>query len=308
MNIIFFGNADFGIPTLDRLNQSSHNICSIVTNPDQRRSSRGKSKSTPIRKWASNNNITAIEIDNLQDANFLSRLELIKPDIFVVIAYKIIPEELYSIPKYGSMNLHASILPKYRGAAPIQRALLNGDNKTGVSTFIINNGIDKGEIVSQVSMDINIDDNFSSLHDKLSKLGAGIVIESLNKLSVGEKLIKQSGTSIYAKKITKDELCISWNSPSFEIHNKIRAFSPLPGAFTLINKNRVKILSSSYFENLNLNINPGHIVYTDNNMFVGTVDNPLQINLLKVEGKSEMSATDFYNGYISKQEIAKKFD
>ena len=186
MNIVFFGNADFGVPTLDRLMTTQHTLSTIVTNSDQNRSSRGKSKFTPIKKWALDTSIEIIEVDNLQDSNIISKLKSINPDIFVVIAYKIIPEELYSIPIYGAMNLHASILPKYRGAAPIQRALLNGDSKTGVSTFIINKGIDKGKIISQASMDINIDDNFESLHNKLSEIGADIVIESLSKLSSGD--------------------------------------------------------------------------------------------------------------------------
>ncbi len=308
MNIVYFGNADFGLPTLDKLSLSDHNLTHIVTNEDQIKSSRGKSKSTPIKKWALKNDVSVIETDNLHDISFLQKLKSINADIFIVIAYKVIPKELYSIPIYGAMNLHASLLPKYRGAAPIQRALLSGDNKTGVSTFIINSGIDKGKIISQKSSSISINDNFMTLHDKLSSLGADIILESLENLYLRKKLIEQSGDPTYAKKIRKEELCISWNKPSFYIHNQIRAFAPFPGSYTFFEGNRVKILKSKYSQDKHSNINPGHIVYKDGKMFIGTIDNPLEIQSLKVEGKSEMTAPEFYNGYISSPKESKRFD
>ena len=161
-------------------------------------------------------------------------LWVLNPDLIVVIAFKLLPESIFNIPVYGTMNLHASLLPEYRGAAPIQRAILNGEKKTGVTTFFINEGIDTGKIIIQKKLDIQDDDNSGIIHDKLSEMGGNVVLESIDHIENKKELIKQEEGGIYAKKIKKNELQINWNDSAANIFNKVRAFSPNPSSFSYL--------------------------------------------------------------------------
>ncbi len=309
MKIIFFGNADFGIPTLDSIFSSSkHTLLSVVTNPDKK-AGRGKNNtSTPIKIWATENHVNISEISNLKDPIFLKSLENSNADLFIVIAYRILPNKIFEIPKYGTMNLHASLLPKYRGAAPIQRALLNGEKNTGISTFIINDKVDKGKIILQEKTSISDKDNYSSLYTKLSDMGSNLVLKSIMQLEQGIPLKEQNKKTKYAKKIDKNELKINWNNNALDIINKVRAFSLSPGAYSTFKNKRIKILDADISDLDLRDLNQGDIFINQNQLYVKSNNYAVKINLLKPEGKQIMTSTDFVNGYLTANDNRLKFE
>ena len=309
MKIIFFGNADFGIPTLNKiLSSKKHSLIEVVTNPDKK-SGRGNIKSsTPIKKWATDKNVKVVEIDNLKNQNFINHLNKSGADLFMVIAYKIISPNIFNIPDFGTMNLHASLLPKYRGAAPIQRVILEGKKHTGITTFIINRKIDKGKIILQEKISISNNDNYTLLYKKLSNAGADLVANSLDYLIDKKPLKNQNEKSTYAKKINKNDLQIIWREKSKTIVNKIRAFSFHPGAYTNFNEKRIKILEAEIVDIDCNNILPGEVKVLNNFLYVKAKDGLVKINSLKPEGKQVISSHDFINGYLDSKKKILEFE
>jgi len=299
MRILFFGNADFGVPTLGSLLNSSYDLLSVVTNKDKR-SGRGKRYSpTPIKEYSLKNNIPIIEIDNLNDLSFEKAVASLEPDICVVIAYRLLPSNIFNIPRYGTINLHASLLPKYRGAAPIQRAILNGDNETGLSTFLIDEKIDTGNLILQEKIKIDEMDSFGEVYIKLSEIGPELMMKTISHILDKAPLKNQEGEVTYAKKITKNETKIIWNMRAIDIHNMIRAFSPNPSAFSCILNKRIKLLKSKIIISRE-DMLPGQIVLDQGKFFVGTSTCAIEVLELQPEGKRRMKAIEFMNG-LSKE-------
>tara|TARA_Y100001935_G_scaffold249927_1_gene249259 strand:+ start:259 stop:1188 length:930 start_codon:yes stop_codon:yes gene_type:complete len=306
MKIIFFGNTSFGLPTLEKLNKSDIKIMAAVTNNDVYKS-RKKIIKTPIKSWAEQNSIELIQQDNLNDMNFIKNLKSLNADFFIVIAYKILPQQIFSIPKYGTMNLHGSLLPKYRGAAPIQRSILNGDKVTGISTFIIDKDIDTGNVILQKELSIG-GKNFGQIHDELSKMGASLVINSINHIVQKKPLFEQQGSYTYAPKIKKDETQINWHLSSTNIINLIRAFSPTPGAFSYLNDKRVRIYEAIKSLDFECSLAPGEIsILNKKKLLIGSIDSPIEIKQLQLEGKNIMDTASFINGYKNVLKNESKF-
>tara|TARA_B100000674_G_C37870510_1_gene929251 strand:+ start:71 stop:1000 length:930 start_codon:yes stop_codon:yes gene_type:complete len=306
MKIIFFGNTSFGLPTLEKLNKSDIKIIAAVTNNDVYKS-RKKIIKTPIKSWAEQNSIELIQQDNLNDMNFIKNLKSLNADFFIVIAYKILPQQIFSIPKYGTMNLHGSLLPKYRGAAPIQRSILNGDKVTGISTFIIDKDIDTGNVILQKELSIG-GKNFGQIHDELSKMGASLVINSINHIVQKKPLFEQQGSYTYAPKIKKDETQINWHLSSTNIINLIRAFSPTPGAFSYLNDKRVRIYEAIKSLDFECSLAPGEIsILNKKKLLIGSIDSPIEIKQLQLEGKNIMDTASFINGYKNVLKNESKF-
>ena len=303
MKIIFFGNADFGLNTLINLIESSkHDVLALVTNPDKSVKRSKVREFKPLKKTSLSYNVPIIEQDNLSDEKFLKKIKNINADIFLVIAYKILPESVYSIPKYGAINLHASLLPQYRGAAPIHRALINGDDSTGLSTFFINDKIDKGKIIYQERVPIYDKDNFYDLWLRLSQKGAKVIRTTLDLIQNGiYQPLSHSEKESYATKIDKSELVINWNEQSSELYNKIRAFSPYPCMYTFFKELKIKIITSVITsEFLDESICPGSIVISKSRLFVKCADSYIEILSLQPDSKRIMNAQDFINGFINK--------
>ena len=295
MKILFFGNADFGLPTLDLLLNSPYKLLSVVTNKDKK-SGRGKKYSpTPIKEFSLKNDIPVIEVDDLYDASFEKAIANLDPDIAIVIAYRLLPSNIFNIPRYGTFNLHASLLPKYRGAAPIQRAILNGDDETGVSTFFIDEKIDTGNLILQKKIKIDQEDSFGELYTKLSEIGSTLTIETIRHIINKNPLVNQEGRVSYAKKINKNENKINWEMKAIDIHNTIRAFSPKPGAFSYMLNKRIKILKSKIMISKEKML-PGHICLEEGRFFVGTSTSLIEVLELQQEGKRRMEALKFING------------
>jgi len=300
--LVFFGTPDFAVPTLEALHDSYHEILGVVTSPDKK-SGRGlKVKSSAIKKSAEKYNLPIYQPESTGSKQLHSALKQINPDIYVVVAYKILPESILSIPKKGAVNLHASLLPKYRGAAPVNHAILNGDSEIGLSTFLIQKKVDTGDLLFQHSMKIDNSITTGEALSKLSLIGGGLIIKTLTALAENNiKPFKQdSNKATYAPKISVGECKINWLKTADSIHNQIRAFSPKPGAFTFYNDKRVKLFSSKVLRNTeSTSLIPGQIEYADSIFKIGTATEPIQITNIQVEGKKMLPVDQFILGFPS---------
>lgn len=291
------GTPDFAIPSLQKILESKHELPAVVTVPDKERGRGQKVSYTPVKEFAIKNNIPVLQPDNLRNEDFISQLRTFNADIFVIVAFKILPREIFTIPPEGSFNLHASLLPKYRGAAPVQWALIRGEKKTGVTTFALEDKVDTGNIYIQEKIEINNEDNFGSLHDKLSVLGANVVIRTLNLIETGNFEFKLQDNSLAtpAAKITKNICKIDWQNPAQEIHNLIRGLSPAPGAYFSYENKIIKIYKSKIMTGEN--IMPGEIVSTKNRLVIGCGKDTLSIEELQLEGKKRLTVDAFLRGF-----------
>ena len=298
MKIIFMGTPDFSIPSLNTLLNSKHNVLAVVTAPDKQRGRGRKISFTPVKEFALENNIPVLQPEKLKNnPEFVKQLKKFDAEIYVVVAFKILPPEVFTIPSKGSFNLHASLLPKYRGAAPIQWALINGETETGLTTFKLAEKVDTGNIYLQQKVEIHPDDNFETLHDKLSELGAEIVLQTVDLIESGDYVLQEQDDSLAtpAPKITKEIAKIDWNKPAAEIHNLIRGLSPIPGAFFELNEKIIKIYKSEVIEKTDLS--PKQIERTKNELIIGCGKNALKILVLQQEGKKRMGVEEFLRGF-----------
>lgn len=297
MKIVFMGSPEFAIPSLEKLLNTKHSIELVVTAPDKERGRGKKVLPTPVKEFAIAKGLNVLSPASLKDENFIHQLKEINADLFIVVAFRILPKEIYTLPSKGAFNLHASLLPKYRGAAPIQWALINGEKETGVTTFFIEEKVDTGNIILQEKIEINDDDDYGSLHNKLMTIGADAVIKTLELIEKGNyQLIKQDESlSTPAPKITKEICKIDWSKSAIEIHNLVRGLSPSPCAFFERNGKIFKVFKTKVVDNLNLE--QGKIYQTKNEIFIGTYKGAIQILELQMEGRKRMRADEFLRGY-----------
>jgi methionyl-tRNA formyltransferase len=298
MNIIFMGTPDFSIPSLKILLKSNHKVLAVVTQPDKERGRGQKVSYTAVKQFAVENNIPAYQPEKLKGNNeFVEQMKSLNPDLFVVVAFRILPKEVFDIPKFGSFNLHGSYLPKYRGAAPIQWALINGDEETGLTTFKLAEKVDTGNIYLQEKVKIYPEDNFETLHDRMSELGAKMVLDTVDLIDGGDYELKAQDDTLAspAPKITKEICLIDWNKPALEINNLVRGLSPYPVAYFLHNNKVLKIYKSEIVKGLNLN--PGAIRQTKTELIVGCGTDAIKILEIQQEGKKRMNTEEFLRGF-----------
>lgn len=303
IKVIFMGTPKFSVPILNSLIEN-YNVVSVVTQPDKKAGRKQKIKQSPIKLLALANKIEVLQPIGVKgNAEFIRRLTELKPDLIVVAAYGfILPQELLEIPKYGVINVHGSLLPKYRGASPIQAAILNGDKKTGITIMLINNKMDEGDILSQAETEITDNESFSSLHDKLSILGTHLLIDTLPKYISSEiKPQKQDDNqAIYCQLITKQNGKIDWQQSAQEIDRQVRALNPWPGTWTKWNDKNLKILEAKI---LNATIgcaksNIGKTFLTaQKKLALNCKKGSLLLKKLQLEGKKPMTDKEFLNGY-----------
>lgn len=297
MKIVFFGTPDFALPSLDILNNSKHEIVAVVTAPDKERGRGRKVSFTPIKDYALSNNLNLLQPAKMKDENFISTLSELKADLFVIVAFRILPRDVFSIPKFGSFNLHGSLLPKYRGAAPIHWAIINGENKTGVTTFFLDDKVDTGNILFQSELPIHEDDNLGTIHDKMMILGAELVLKTVDSIEVGDYKLQKQNEELAspAPKITKELGKIDWNNSALKIHNLIRGLSPFPAAYFLINDKKYKVFNSKVRDDVNLSV--GEIRTSKNEIYIGTSDLTIEILEIQPEGRKRMNADAFLRGH-----------
>lgn len=299
MNIIFMGTPEFAIPSLNILLKSRHKISAVITVPDKKQGRGQKIAESDIKKFAAENNLTVLQPEKLKDSEFIKAVKLLSPDLIVVVAFRILPKEVYSIPKYGSINLHASLLPKYRGAAPINWAIINGEKETGVTTFFLQDKVDTGNIIMQNYCEIAEEDDAGSLHDKLKELGALTVYSTVNLIeqSAGNTPVLQQEESeaTPAPKIFKPDCRIDFNKPAGVVYNFIRGLSPYPASFTEVKGKNIKIYKAvkTNFKSTGC----GKIFIKQSGIFVSCLDSDLEILELQPEGKKRMTSKEFLNGY-----------
>jgi methionyl-tRNA formyltransferase len=297
MNIVFMGTPGFAVPSLQSIFNSEHKIVAVVTAPDKERG-RGQNISfTPVKEFALDKNIPLLQPVRLKDPEFINAVTSLSPDLFVVVAFRILPREVFTIPKSGSFNLHASLLPKYRGAAPIQWAIINGETETGVTTFALEDKVDTGNIFIQKKLAILDDDNFGTVHDTLSVLGAETVLETIQLINSNNFTLHNQDDSFAspAPKITKETGQIEWNKSASDINNLVRGLSPYPGAYFNFKNKLIKIYKASV--NKDQSLSPGEILAGKNELTIGCGTDSLNVIELQLEGKKKMQISEFLRGF-----------
>ena len=301
MNIIFMGTPDFAAEPLKALYEAGHSISLVITGEDKARGRGGKLSFTPVKEKALELGLEVITPNTLKDDELLLKLKELNADVFVVVAYgKLLPDNILSLPRYGCINIHASLLPEYRGAAPIQWAIIDGKRETGITTMLMDSGLDTGDILKQYKLNIEADETGGSLFDKLSILGGKAIVDTLEKLEAGEITRKPQGaaTTHYASMIKKEMGLINWNESAAVIERKIRAYLPWPAAFTYIHGKLLKLHSARVVDKASKACEAGSIVDIDKEgLYVATGDGVLVITSLQIEGKKKMNTADFLRGY-----------
>ncbi len=298
MNIIFMGTPDFAVPCIEKLIENNHNIMAVFTQPDKPLGRKQILTPPPVKAVAEKNNITVYQPESIKNSNALEIIENYNPDIIIVVAYgKILPLEILNAAKYGCINVHASLLPKYRGAAPIQWSILNGDKETGVTIQQMNEGIDTGDILFVKKTDIDINETSEALFERLSVIGADALIQCLDDIENGKisPVVQSENGACYAQKITRELCPIDWNRSALEIHNQVRGLQSWPCASTTLNGKNIKI-HKTVLSDMKGN-KSGLIVDNKNNLTVCCGDgNCISILELQADGKKRMDSKAFLQG------------
>ena len=302
--IIFFGTPDFALKSLELINTHCDILC-VVTSQDKK-SGRGlRIHQSEVKKFSIINNILIKQPEDLKNIDFINQIKSMNADLFIVVAFRKIPKEVYSIPKLGTINLHASLLPDYRGAAPINWALINNEKVTGVTTFFINEKIDHGDIISKKEVLIDNDDDYKSLYRKLSIIGSNLLLETIMMVYKGKfQIISQSKVNNKKKapKLNSENTRINWEDNTERILGMIRGLSPSPGSWTILkngdNEVRMKIIKANFYRNNLLDKkNLGKLSIVGNNIYINTKGGQINCTIVQIENKKEMSAKDLLNGY-----------
>lgn len=309
LKVVFLGTPEFAKTSLEAIHQSHHEVVGVVTVADKASGRGQKINQSPVKVYAVENNLPVFQPEKLRNPEFLEELRKLDADVFVVVAFRMMPKVLFEMPKMGTFNLHASLLPDYRGAAPINYAVINGEEKTGATTFFINEKIDEGNILLQEEVAILPDENAGSLHDRLMEMGSKLVVKTLNGLAENSIIEKPQPNVEHPKnayKIFKEDTKIDWTKTSKEVHQFILGMSPYPAAFTTLKigeeEKGLKVFSGK-FELSHHNKTVGSLDISKNEFKIYTSDGiyfPLELQL---EGKKRMNVKDFLNGFRNFDEI-----
>jgi methionyl-tRNA formyltransferase len=301
MRIVFMGTPHFAIPSLDRLLQSKHQIVGVATVPDKPQGRGLKLSESPVKKFAVEHDLRVLTPEDLKSSDFIAGLKELNPDSIAVVAFRILPEEVFTIPRLGTINLHASLLPKYRGAAPINWAIINGETKTGLTTFYIRKKVDTGDVIRQKEIEIRPEENFGELHDRMANMGADLLLETLNLLEKGEVEVSKQDDSLAtrAPKITPEHCQIDWSREAVQVKNLIRGLSPSPGAFTSFRGKTLKILKSAVIGDASFSDGFGEVADSNlkENVWIRTGRSYLSPLEVQLEGKKKVSIQEFIRGY-----------
>ena len=303
MRIVFAGTPKFAVKSLSVLNQSEHKVVAVYCQPD-RPKGRGKVLTAcPVKIFSEENNLLVIQPEDFKDKQSQTQLALLNPDVMVVAAYgQILPKAVLEIPKLGCLNIHASLLPRWRGAAPIERAILEGDREIGISIMQMNEGLDTGDILLDKKCMISNREIAQTLHDTLSNIGANAILETLNIFPTLKARPQQNNIATYAEKVTKDEAQIDWHQGAEQISRVIRAFNPRPIAYTNAMakqfKNRVLRIIEAEIVNRQTTNSPGEVIKYDKDVcYVATSSGVISLKKVQLAGKKEVSIKDFNNAY-----------
>lgn len=293
------GTPEFAVPSLQSLVESNSNVIAVITAPDKPAGRGQKLVMSPVKQYALEQQIPVLQPEKLKDPEFLSQLKALEADLQVVVAFRMLPEVVWSMPKYGTFNLHGSLLPQYRGAAPINWAVINGENETGVTTFFIEKEIDTGKIIFQEKEIISFDDDAGSVYERLMHKGAGLVAKTVDAIAAGnypQEDQQDNGALKPAPKIFRETCQINWDQPALSIYNFIRGLAPYPAAWTTINGLSCKIFKTSLVQEDQV-ASPGEYK-TDHKTFLHfrASDGWLAVESLQLEGKKKMLIEEFLRG------------
>lgn len=292
------GSPDFAIPSLETIHQSEHEIVAVASNPDKRRGRGGKPQPTVVKKRALDLGYPVIDVESPKSVEFRDAVKALKPDLLVVVAFRILPKEILKIPSIGSINLHASLLPKYRGAAPIHWAIINGEKETGCSVFFLDEKVDTGEIIAQFRTDIGSMETTGDLYDRLKVRGAGLLKDAVDQIAEGKTKGKSQNheNATPAPKLFKENTKIDFNQSVEDVHNLIRGLNPFPTAWCMYDNQKLNIHKSKPGPGTS-NEKPGQLVDVDNRLYVQCRDGLLELLELQLPGTKRLSGIDFLNGY-----------
>ena len=300
MRILFMGTPLFAVSTLDEINKSHHEIVGVVTATDKPAGRGNKIKESAVKTYSISNDLPLIQPVNLKDENFISHVKKINPELIIVVAFRMLPKIIWELPKYGTLNLHASLLPDYRGAAPINWAIINGEKETGITTFFIDDKIDTGAIILKKKISISDGTTAGQLHDYLMEKGAILVIKTIDTIaSKNFKLHQQINSENLnsAPKLNRENTKIYWNENDYKIRQLILGLNPFPGAWTTLIQKEKKLNFKIFNANLSQKkLTPSKLSIIDNKLFVGTKSYALELSEVQIEGKKRMLTKDFLKG------------
>lgn len=298
MRVIFCGNPDFALPTLNALCASHHEVAAVVCSPDKPMGRGLKFAPLPVKRRAEELGLEVLQPESLKDSGFLQKIAQTQANVLVVVAFRILPRELFTLPAQGAVNVHPSLLPKGRGPAPIQWTLLRGEKETGVTIIRLTERIDAGNILRQERVSISPEDDFGALHDCLGALGARMLVETLDAIENGTQAEPQKQDDAHATaapKLKPEDFVLHWEKSALVLRNQIRAFSPVPGAVAQMDGKRLKIFRAEVAAGAWLS--PGEVKTSGSDFFIGTGTVPLRILSVQLEGRKRMSTEEFLRGY-----------
>ena len=299
MRIVFVGAGAIGVPTLRALLKSEHEVVGVVTQTDKPVGRAQSMAATPVKKAMLDTTARILQPARIKDQQAIEEIRALKPDVIVVMAYgQILPRDVLEIPVMACLNLHASLLPRWRGAAPIQAAIAGGDRETGITVMYMDEGLDTGDILLQRTIDIRSDDTGGSLHDRLAQIAPDALLESLRMLAKGTAPCIPQDTTVatYAPKLKREDGKIDWSEPAEVLERKIRAFNPWPGAFMRIDGRNLKIFSASIVDRRGA---PGEILRSEKELVIAAGKDALSLGNVQLEGKRRMSASEFLHGHAA---------
>ncbi len=306
LKLIFMGTPEFAVPSLQTLLESKHTILAVITSPDKPAGRGMKLNTSPIKKFAIDHQLPLLQPENLKDPSFIQQLHSFNADLFVVVAFRMLPPSIWQMPPKGTINLHASLLPNYRGAAPINWAIINGERETGLTTFFINHQIDTGKIILTEKVTIGDNETAGELHDRLKIIGAKLLLRTIDAIE-NNAIIPVEQESLFheplktAPKIFKEHCLIYWDKEPLEIHNLIRGLSPFPGAYSYLVNNDHKILTKIFittpkYESHSL---PHGNIISDGKSYISVAvkNGFIQIHQIQLEGKRKLNVEEFLKGF-----------
>ena len=308
LRIVFMGTPEFAVPSLRALVKGGYNVVAVVTTPDKPAGRGQKIHESDVKVAARELGLPILQPEKLRDPEFVEAMQALRPDLGIVIAFRMLPEVIWAMPRLGTFNLHASLLPQYRGAAPINWAIINGESETGVTTFLLNHEIDKGAIIGQIRVPIGEDDTIGTMYDQLMEVGTGLVVETVERIAAGnidpiEQMHIDESTLRPAPKIFKEDCCIDWSRKGRDIVNFVRGLSPYPAAWTPMSGEGVQPLTAKIFS-------AKFIAEDDSNRLCGTIDSDgksyirvrcadgwIEIGELQIAGKKRMAVKELLLGF-----------
>ena len=300
MRIVFMGTPQFAVKTLDAIFNSKHEVVGVVTSTDKPAGRGRKIQQSDVKQYATKNNIRLFQPEKLKNKNFIDDLKVLNADLFIVVAFRMLPKIIWEIPKKGTVNLHASILPNYRGAAPINWAIINGEKESGVTTFFINEKIDTGDVLLIEKTKIKAGQTAGELHDNLMEIGSKLIIRTISEIESGTLKSKKqiiSASQKIAPKLNRNNTEINWFKDDITIKQFILGLNPYPGAWTLLSNNGRELNFKIFnVKTSNLKVPKKTILLKENKLYIGTNTNALELLEIQLEGKKRMNANDFLQG------------